>query len=71
MANWTEEEKRKIWDKGDIVPQTNCGWEIDHIKPDSKGGEDIISNARPLQWYNNVTRSNGRLTCPISAKEDK
>ena len=97
MANWTEEEKRKIWNKGEIFPgqdpkiwrkdqcgafikwdcygdrssQTNCGWEIDHIKPDSQGGEDIISNARPLQWYNNVTRSNGRLTCPISAKEDK
>ena len=35
----------------------------------SKGGEDIISNARPLQWYNNVTRSNGRLTCPVTAKE--
>lgn len=58
-------------DMGDRSSQTNCGWEIDHIKPDSKGGEDIVSNARPLQWYNNATRSNGRLTCPISAKEDK
>lgn len=43
--------------------------EIDHIKPDTKGGEVFICNVRPLQWYNNVTRSNGRLTCPISAKE--
>lgn len=93
MANWTDEEKLKIWNKGEIVPgydpkmwrkdqcgalirwdkygdrssQDNNGWEIDHIKPDSKGGEDIIGNARPLQWYNNVTRSNGRLTCPITA----
>lgn len=95
MANWTEEVKRRIWDKGEIVPgydkyiwskdqcgafimwdcygdrssQTHCGWEIDHINPDSKGGEDRISNARPLQWYNNVTLSNGRLTCPVIAKE--
>lgn len=95
MAEWTEKEKRKIWDKGEIVPgydinvwrkdqcgafirwdmygdrsdMYNNGWEIDHIKPDSKGGEDIVSNARPLQWYNNVTRSNGRLTCPVVAKE--
>ncbi len=94
MANWTEEEKRKIWNKGAIIlgqdssiwrkdqcgaiikwdmygdrsEQTNYGWEIDHIKPDSNGGEDIVSNARPLQWYNNVSRSNGKLTCPISAK---
>ena len=37
------------WDcYGDRSSQTNCGWEIDHIKPDSKGGEDIISNARPF-----------------------
>ena len=44
-------------------------WESDHIKPDSKGGEDTVSNGRPLQWYNNHTRSSGRLTCSISVKE--
>ena len=54
---------------GDRSDKYNCGWEIDHIKPDSKGGEDIISNARPLQWYNNVDRSNGRLNCPVTAKK--
>ena len=95
MANWTEEEKKKIWDKGEIIldrdknvwrkdqcgaiikwdmyedrsDKYNCGWEIDHIKPDSKGGEDVVSNARPLQWYNNVSRSNGRLNCQVTAKE--
>ena len=54
------------WDLyGDRTDKTNCGWEIDHIKPESKGGEDIISNARPLQWYNNASRQNGRLTCPM------
>lgn len=60
------------WDMyNDRSFQDNNGWEIDHIKPDSKGGLDIISNARPLQWYNNVSRSNGRLTCPIKAKDEK
>ena len=94
MANWTDEEKRKIWNKGAIIPgmdssiwrkdqcgaiikwdmyhdrsdQNNCGWEIDHIKPDSKGGEDIVSNARPLQWFNNASRQNGRLVCQVTAK---
>lgn len=26
------------------------GWEIDYIKPLSKGGGNILSNLRPLHW---------------------
>lgn len=43
------------------------GWEIDHIIPVSHGGGDDISNLRPLQWENNVSKQDGRLTCPVSA----
>jgi len=29
------------------------GWEIDHVKPVSKGGNDDLGNLQPLQWENN------------------
>lgn len=44
------------------------GWEIDHIVHDSKGGTDAPSNLRPLQWENNASRQDGRLTCPVTAE---
>jgi len=40
------------------------GWEIDHISP---GGDDSISNLRPLQWKNNVDKGDERLKCNITA----
>ena len=92
MADWTEKEKREIWNKAAVASNNDptlwrkdqCGawiywdaygdrdseygWEIDHIKPDSLGGLDIVSNTRPLQWQNNASRQNGRLSCPIVAE---
>lgn len=43
------------------------GWEVDHITCVSNGGGDTISNLRPLQWKNNASRQNGRLTCVVTA----
>lgn len=44
------------------------GWEIDHISP---GGTDNLSNLRPLQWKNNVHKSDGRLKCNVTASGNK
>ena len=51
--------------------QSKYGWEIDHIKPDSKGGEDIVSNARPLHWKNNVSRQNEKLKKVVTSDGKK
>ena len=44
------------------------GWEIDHISP---GGEDNLSNLRPLHWLNNVDKGDGRLKGYITADGNK
>ncbi len=45
------------------------GWEIDHIKPESEGGGDEMSNLRPLQWNNNRSKQTGRLKCVVTASD--
>ena len=42
--------------------KSKYGWEIDHIDP--KGG-DSLPNLRPLQWENNVAKSDGRGKCVV------
>ena len=32
---------------------SDVGWEIDHILPTSRGGNDELDNLQPLQWENN------------------
>lgn len=45
------------------------GWEIDHIKPESEGGGDELSNLRPLHWENNASKQAGRLNCVVTASD--
>ncbi len=40
------------------------GWEVDHLSP---GGTDQVSNLMPLQWQNNIDKSDGRLKCNVTA----
>lgn len=44
------------------------GWEIHHIVPESEGGTDDPSNLHPLQWKNNVATGNSRrVICVVKA----
>jgi hypothetical protein len=44
--------------------ESQYGWEIDHISP---SGGDQLSNLQPLQWENNVDKSDGRLKCNVTS----
>lgn len=42
---------------GNTTSELNFGWEIDHIKPEARGGSNYIDNLQPIQWKNNRTKS--------------
>lgn len=45
------------------------GWEIDHT--DCNRNNNKFENLRPLQWKNNLDKSDGKLKCNILSKENK
>ncbi len=36
--------------------ETDYGWEIDHVYPESLGGDDDLINLRPMHWQNNRSK---------------
>lgn len=54
-----------IWREKHGNRNSAYGWEIDHIDPD---GSNNLSNLQPLQWENNVAKSDsGRLKCVVAS----
>ena len=64
---WRKDNECGAWIKREEYGNRNSkyGWEIDHINP---SGSDNVENLQPLQWENNVAKSdsqNGRWTCVV------
>lgn len=46
------------WIRRDMYGQEgDYGWQVDHLRPISHGGTDDVSNLYPLQWRNNISKS--------------
>ncbi len=71
---WQDSSKRRkdgcgarIWYSSYWNRNSKYGWEIDHISPQSIGWVDNISNLRPLQRENNLSKSDWRLVCKVKS----
>ena len=43
--------------RSDYGLQSEYGWEIDHVRPLAQDGSHNMSNLLPLQWRNNLEKS--------------
>lgn len=46
---------------------SDFGWEIDRLVPAEKGGTDDVSNLRPLNWKNALSKQDGKLVYRVIA----
>ncbi len=56
-----------------VQEAASMGWEIDHIKPTEKGGQDIVANLQPLQWENNKEKADAypHWSCAITGRNEE
>ena len=55
-STWRHDDYGAVIKWGEYGSQREYGWNVDHIKPLSKGGGDELSNLRPLHWKNNAAK---------------
>jgi 5-methylcytosine-specific restriction endonuclease McrA len=54
---WRKDKYGNVIRKGSYGTQGDYGWELDHKKPESKGGKSTDKNIQPLHWKKNREKS--------------
>lgn len=70
-ANWRKDQCGAWISRSAYGKQSDYGWNIDHVTPQSKGGGHELSNLRPLHWENNARKADGNLSCAITSDGNK
>ncbi len=50
--------------------QTPYGWEVDHVYPQSLGGDDTLDNLRAMQWENNRSKGSDYPSYQVVIQSD-
>lgn len=56
-SEWRRDDYGNAIHYGSYGTTGDYGWELDHIKPQSKGGSDFQHNIRALHWKANRAKS--------------
>jgi 5-methylcytosine-specific restriction endonuclease McrA len=70
-AEYRQDPYGNVMYKNSYGKNTDMGWEVDHIKPKSKGGSDAIRNLQALNSKINKSKSNSLVKKSRHSKGNK
>ncbi len=70
---WRQDLAKAFINRQDYGKDSLYGWSIDHVYPLAKGGDNTEINLRPMQFANNMSKSDSfpSYTTSISSSENK
>lgn len=61
LGEWAWDSEWNLINYHEHGKYTPCGWQVDHIIPQSRGGGDHLGNLQPLQWEANLAKGDSMV----------